>query len=180
MRKVSGIVFALAAMAAFSAPLAAQAAPTKIGYIDSRKVLREAPGAAEVTQTLQKELNSWKAQLEATEDSIRTMVSDFEKQSVMLSPDAKQKKQSDIVARQNAFDARYQELQVKATERQKELLSPIMDRIQAVITDVRTAEGYAIIFDAATEAMVAADPALDLTDKVLAKLKAAPAAAARN
>ena len=178
MRKVMTSVFALAAVMAFSSTASAQA-PTKIGYIDSRTILREAPGAAEVTQTLQKELTSWRAQLAATEDSIKNMISDFEKQSLVISPDAKQKRQADIIARQNSFQARYDELQQKATDRQKELLTPIMDRVQKAITDLRTAEGYAIIFDSATEAMVAADPALDLTQKVLDRLKA-PATASGN
>ena len=179
MRKSMTFVFAVAAIAAFTGTASAQG-PTKIGYVDSRVILRDAPGAAEVTQTLQKELTSWRAQLAASEDSIKTMVTDFEKQSLVMSPDAKQKKQADILARQNSFQARYEELQQKATERQKELLTPIMDRVQAAITELRTAEGYAIIFDSATEAMVAADPTLDLTQKVLARLKAPGATASGN
>jgi outer membrane protein len=162
---------AMAGLTAVAAPVSAQA-PMKIGYINSQQLLQEAPGSAEVQQTLQKELASWKAQVDAMQDSIQVMMKDFDQKSVLLSPDAKQKRQSEIASKQAAFTARVQEIQGKATQRQQELLTPIMDKVQAAITDLRVSEGYAIIFDAATEAMVAADPALDLTSKVLARLNA--------
>ncbi|MEO5509634.1 MAG: OmpH family outer membrane protein [Longimicrobiales bacterium] len=177
MRKFTTFAFALAGVAMLSVPSAAQtAAPLKIGYINSQKLIDQAPGSAEVKVTLQKELASWKAQVDAMQDSIQTMVKDFESKSVLLSPDAKQKRQDDILNKEATFKTRVAEIQTRASTRQSELLTPIMDKVQAAITALRTAEGYAIIFDASTEAMVAADPALDLTDKVLARLKApAPA-----
>ncbi len=178
MHKMTTIVFALASLAAFSIPAAAQTAPVKIGYINSQKLIDQAPGSAEVKVTLQKELASWKAQVDAMQDSIQTMITQFEQKSVLLSPDAKQKRQDEILTKQASFKSRVEEIQAKAGQRQSELLTPIMDRVQLAITELRTAEGYSIIFDASTEAMVAADPALDLTDKVLAKLRATPPATA--
>lgn len=181
MRKIPTFVFALVALGALSMPAAAQG-PLKIGYINSQKLIEQAPGSAEVKVTLQKELASWKAQVDAMQDSIQTMISQFEQKAVLLSPDAKQKRQDEITTKESAFRARVTEIQTKASQRQSELLTPIMDKVQAAITAMRTAEGYSIIFDASTEAMVAADPALDLTDKVLARLKAqgTPATAGKD
>ncbi len=179
MRKLMTFVFAIASLAVLSMPAAAQTAG-KIGYIDSRKLIKDAPGSAEIQNTLQKELASWKAQVDAAQDSLQRMVADFQKSSVLLSPDAKQKRQDDIIQKEQQFNAKVQEIRTKADARQAELLQPIMDKVQAAITEVRKAEGFAIIFDAAAEAMVAADPALDLTDKVLAKLGATPSTAAKN
>jgi outer membrane protein len=170
------LAFALFCLALVTMPAAAQS-PTKIGYINSQKLIDQAPGSAEVKTTLQKELASYKAQIDAMDDSLSTMISDLNKQSVLLSPDAKQKKQEDITAKRAAFTARADEMQGKATQRQQQLLQPIMDKIKATIEEVRKSEGYAIIFDSATEAMVAADTTLDLTDKIIAKLKAPVAAA---
>jgi outer membrane protein len=58
-----------------------------------------------------------------------------------------------------------------------------MEQINKVIDELRAEEGYTMIFDAENQAgvVVAADKNLDLTDKVLARLRAAgpPTAAAR-
>jgi outer membrane protein len=50
-----------------------------------------------------------------------------------------------------------------------------MESLQKVIEQVRAEEGYAMIFDVATQTsvIVAADKSLDITEKVLAKVKAA-------
>jgi outer membrane protein len=65
--------------------------------------------------------------------------------------------------------------------RQAQLVKPIMERVQAVIETIRAEDNYAVILDvgAQVSVVVAADKRLDLTDRVLARLKsAAPPAAA--
>lgn len=180
MRKLMTFAAAAAGLLVASAPLAAQTAPTKIGYIDTRRVIQEAPGATEARTTLEKEMAGWQTQLKAMEDSLQTMVSQYQSQSVMLSADAKKQKESEIMTKRTGFEQRAQTLQEAAGRRQEELMKPIMDRVQAAITDIRTAEGYAIIFDVASEAFVAADPSLDITARVIERLKAAAPTAAAN
>lgn len=180
MRKLMTFAAAAAGLLVATAPLAAQTAPTKIGYIDTRRVIQEAPGATDARTTLEREMSSWQTQLKAMEDSLQTMVSQYQSQSVMLSADAKKQKESEIMTKRTGFEQRAQSLQETAGRRQEELMKPIMDRVQAAITDIRAAEGYAIIFDVASEAFVAADPALDLTARVIERLKAATPTAAAN
>lgn len=176
MRKLLSFAAATAGLLMISAPLAAQNA--RIGYIDSRKVIQEAPGSQEARQTLEREMGAYQTQLRAMEDSMQTMLTDYQQKSVMLSADAKKQREQELVQKQTAFQTRAQQLQETAARRQQELMQPIMDRIQTVISDVRQQDGYAIIFDMAAEAMVAADPALDLTNRVLERLRAGTPAAA--
>lgn len=180
MRKLMTFAAAAAGLLVAAAPLAAQTAPTKIGYIDTRRVIQEAPGATEARTTLEREMSSWQTQLKAMEDSLQAMVGQYQSQSVMLSADAKKQKESEIMTKRTGFEQRAQSLQETAGRRQEELMKPIMDRVQAAITEIRAAEGYAIIFDVASEAFVAADPALDITVRVIEKLKAAAPTAAAN
>ena len=179
MRKFLTFAVAAAGLAlAATSPLSAQATG-KIGYIDSRKVITEAPGAAEARTTLEKEMTGWQAQLKAMDDSLATIMQQYQQQSVMLSADAKKAKETEITAKQTGWQQKAQALQEQAGQRQEALMKPIMDKIQKAINDIRQAEGYAIIFDMSSQAMVAADPALDLTDKVISKLKAAATTAAK-
>jgi len=55
--------------------------------------------------------------------------------------------------------------------KEKELLRPIYDRINKAIEEVRAAESYSLIFDLQAGALAAGDPALDLTEKVVAHLR---------
>jgi outer membrane protein len=55
-----------------------------------------------------------------------------------------------------------------------------MDQIRKVLDEIRQEEGYAFILDAGSEAgvIVAADRNLDITEKVISRLKPVPVTAA--
>jgi Skp family chaperone for outer membrane proteins len=90
-----------------------------------------------------------------------------------------------IQAKEEEYEGRTQQLQQQAQQRQMELIRPITEQVQKVIADIRSEEGYSLIFDVGngTGVVVAADTTLDVTSKVLARLqtvaKAAPGGATR-
>ena len=159
---------------------AAQQAPTKVGYIDSRRVIQEAPGAQAARQTIETEMGAYQQQLRMLEDSVRTMFDQYQQQSVMMSPDAKAKREQEITAKQGELQQRATEIQQRAVQRQNELMEPIMARIEQIISTVRTEGGYAILFDVASDALVSADTTLDVTEQVIARLRAASAPSGSN
>ena len=67
-----------------------------------------------------------------------------------------------------------QEIEVEAARRQEELMSPIMEKFNTIIQQLRTEGGYAFIFDASAGALLAADEALDLTAEVVRRLNGQP------
>lgn len=180
MRKLIAPMLAMVALLAVGAPLAAQAAPTKIGYIDTRRVIQEAPGAQDARETLEREMQGWQVQLQAMEDSLQTMVTEFQSRSSVMTAEARQRREQEIRQKQGEWQQRAQTLQQQAGQRQQELMEPIMARVETVISEIRQAEGYAIVFDASSDAIVSADPALDITTRVIERLRAAAPAAARR
>ncbi|MEX0907755.1 MAG: OmpH family outer membrane protein [Gemmatimonadota bacterium] len=171
-----------AGMLAIAAPLTAQAAGNRIGYIDTRAVIQQAPGAEAARATMESEMQTWQAELQTMEDSLQALMTDYQQKTSVMTPEAKQRAEQQITQAQGSFRQRAEALQQQAAQRQQELMQPIMAQLETVISEVRQAEGYAMIFDIAAEGIVSADPSLDVTAKVLERLKAAPAAetAARN
>jgi outer membrane protein len=142
-------------------------------------VIQEAPGTDSANATMQREMAAFQAQIKTMQDSMQTMVADFQRTQLVMSAEAKGKKEQDIRDKEQQFQQRAQQLQQQAQLRQQQLMEPIMSKIDAIIAEVRKAEGIGIVFDASSEIIVSADPALDLTEKVIARLKAAPATAGR-
>jgi outer membrane protein len=176
MRKLFTPVLAVLSLLVVAAPAVAQAqGPTRVGYIDTRRVIQEAPGAQEARATMEREMQGWQQQLQAMDDSLRTIMTEHQQRSLVMSADARQRREQEIVQKQQGFEQRAQALQQQAGRRQQELMEPIMERVETVISDVRQAEGFAIIFDVASEAIVSADPALDITERVIARMKATAA-----
>jgi outer membrane protein len=100
-------------------------------------------------------------------------MADYERQQLMLSATAKTQRQEEIQRLQQEYRTRVDAMESAAAKRQQELVQPIMDKVNAVIEQIRTEGSYSFIFDVAAGSIIAADPRLDLTQEVVRRLKAA-------
>ncbi len=170
------ILFALALVLAV--PAAASAQVPKIGYINSQSILADAPGAKEAQTQFDTDMASYKAEVTQMATDLENLVKQYEQQQAMLSPAAKQTRETDIRTKQQAYQDRLSAIDQRAAARQQELVQPVMDRINAVIEAYRAEQGYALIFDVASGGVVAASPTLDLTSEIVRRLQAGATGAA--
>jgi outer membrane protein len=157
------------------AGLSAQAA-ANVGFINSEAILTQAPGYQAAIDQFQRELETMQAELQPRQAELQQMLQDYETQALALSDTAKAMREEAILQKQQQVQQEANQMQQTAQQRQAQLMQPIMDRVSEAIEAVRVEGSYALIFDAAAGGLVAADPSLDLTDQVVAKLNAmAPA-----
>ncbi len=151
-------------------PLAAQ----KVGFVDTRKILQEMPGRAQAEERMRIAVEALGARQKVMVDSLNAMMASFEADSATLT-------QVDKVARFTAlqqYDARYRDtlevLEQEAQEQQAAAMQPLFDLIRISLDDLRQAEGFAMIFDVASQGnnIVSMDRNLDLSDRVLARIRA--------
>jgi outer membrane protein len=156
-------------------------APAKIAYINSALLLQQAPGRAEAEAQFDREVGAYRQQIQRMDDSLKTLVAAFDRDAAKMDSVAREARRSSIGLREAEYQSRARGLDSTMQVRQAQLVKPIMERVQAVIETIRTEDGYSMIFDvgAQTSVVVAADKKLDLTDRVLARLKSQgiPAAA---
>jgi outer membrane protein len=154
-------------------PLAAQQSGGKIAYVNTQAILKSTPGYASAESTFTKELETYRGEVQKLQASLDSAASDFEQQSVLLSPTQRAAKRKDLEGQQQKLEQRTQELQQRAATRERELLDPIQSKVNSVIEGMRASGNYAIIFDvsAPNSGIVTADKSLDLTQKVIAQLK---------
>jgi outer membrane protein len=155
-------------------PASAQQTAGKVAFINSRLVLAAAPGYAQAESLYAGEVAGYRVEVQKMQATLDSSVQAFQQSSVVLSPSARTAKQKELEAQQQRLEARMQELQDKAVQRERDLLEPIQQRVTSIVEGVRAAGGYAIIFDVGIQntGIVAADRALDLTQKVIDQLKA--------
>lgn len=167
--------------AAAVAPLAAQApvAPAKIAYVDTREIMAAAPGRAEAEAAFQKEVVVMQQQVKRMSDSLNAMVAEFQKVAPTLTQAQREKRQKDLEDKRLEYQERSQALDQQAQSRQAELLQPILDQIKLVLEEVRADGGYTFILDIGqgSSGIVAADKNLNISERVIAKLRTMPAPA---
>ncbi len=173
---VVGVWVGLAAgsLAGTGSLAAQQAGGPKIAYVNTQAILKQTPGYVKAESTFTRELASYRVEVQKLQASLDSAASDFDQQSVMLSPTQRAAKRKDLQAQQQKLEQRTQELQQQAATRERELLDPIQSKVNSVIEGVRAAGNYAMIFDvsAPNNGIVTADKTLDLTQRVIQQLKA--------
>jgi outer membrane protein len=165
---------AVTLLCAAAGPAAAQqGGGTKVAYVNTQAILKSTPGYAQAESTFSKELETYRGEVQKLQASLDSTASDFEQQSVMLSPTQRAAKRKDLQGQQQSLEKRTQELQQKAATRERELLDPIQSKVNSVIEGMRASGNYAMIFDvsAPNSGIVTADKSLDLTQKVIQQLK---------
>ena len=160
------LVFALAAGTA-------EAQTLKIGYINSQEILEKAPGAKEAQQAFERDMQGFTTEAQQLQDELTRMQSQLAQQELTLSPEAKRNRQQQIQTKAQEAQARMAEMDQIAARRRSELVQPVMDKITAVIEKMREEGSYSLILDVAAGAIIAADPALDLTAEVIRRLEPA-------
>lgn len=170
-----GLLAAFALLLVAAAPLSAQ---QKFGYVDSRRIMQEIPGRAQAEAALRGEIDKLGAREKKMVDSLNVMMSAFERDSAKLT-------QPERVTRFTVlqqYDAQYRDtleaLQAEAQQLQQEALAPLFDQVRIALEDIRMAEGFAMIFDVGAQVnpIVAMDKNLDLSDRVIARIRTMPAA----
>jgi outer membrane protein len=147
--------------------LSAQQQPMRIAYIDVQQIMAQAPGLAQARTAFEGEVQRVQPELQRMATELDSLQAEYQRQQATLTEAARQQRQQELQQRFTTYQQRQQELQ----QREQELLAPITNRIEEVIEQVRREGGFAMIFDAMQSGIVAADESLDLTNRVLDRLR---------
>lgn len=174
MVRRSVVRWALFALTLAVAPGALAAQGGKIAFINARAVLLATPGYASAESLYNRELTGFRAEMERLQSTLDSAAADFEQKSVMLSATAKTAKRKDLETQRTRLEQRANELRDKAAQREQELLAPLHGKVNDAIESVRAEGGYALIFDVSANdgLIVAVDKTLEVTEKVIDKIKA--------
>lgn len=172
--KSASFAFAVTVLTAGVAAAQATSAP-KFGYINSSQILAEAPGRAEAEAQFEREVGAYRQQLQRMSDSLQHLDSAFQREAPRLDSATRRARQKSIAEREATYQQRANQLNQQMQNRQSELVRPIMEQLQKVLEALRIEERYTMIFDVSAgsgSVVVSADKSLDITPKVLARLKA--------
>jgi outer membrane protein len=154
---------------------AQQASPAalRIAYVNTQAIFQAAPGRAEAEAQFEKEMGTLREQVQRMEDSLNTLVSDYQKSASRLDSATRVRRETAIRAKQDEYRQRASSLDQQLGQRRDALLQPIMERIRQALDQVRTEDGYAVILNNDPQAsfIVSADKNLDITERVVARLR---------
>jgi len=140
----------------------------KYGFIDDEKIKTNYKEWTKAQEQFNADLKQWDDQAALLEQELNQLISDYDKQKLILSADKKAEREAAINAKNQALQSFTKEISApggKAERRMQELVRPLYDKITAAIEQLAIEENYDMIFNSGSLAYAKED--LDVTDKVI-------------
>ncbi len=165
-------VLAFAALLGSAAIGAAQAQELKIGYVNSERVLREATPAKAALARMESDFSKRDKDLNDQASKLKAAADKLEKDAPTLAESERNRRQRDLVEQDRDLQRKRREFQEDLNQRRNEETAGIVERANKVIKGIFEGEKYDLIL----QDVVFASGRVDITEKVIKALNAAPAA----
>ena len=163
----------LAALAlAIAVPQSIRAAEAKIGYVNLQQAVSEVEEGKAARDLLKKEFDQKQKTLDDKQNELKRMKDDLDKQMVVMSDEAKREKAVEFERKVNEMQQVYVQMQKDLQDREREMMKVIFDKMEAVIKDIATAEGYAYVFEQQNAGLMVAPPAANMTQELVRRYNA--------
>lgn len=166
MMKFKQLAFSLVLASAFAAT-SVLAADTKIGFVNTEKLLREAPLSVTAQKKLEREFAARDQELQKMAKQARDLQSQLDKDGVTMSDSERKNKERDLGNLNRELQRQGREFREDLNLRRNEELGQIQERARKAIQDIARTEKYDLIVEQA----VYFDPKIDITDRVMKSLK---------
>ncbi len=141
-------------------------AEVKVGFVNSDRVMKEAPPAKRAQQKLEKEFEKRDQDLQRIAKQLQGMQEALEKNGMTMAEGDRRNKEREFNELNRDFQRKQREFREDLNQRRNEELAGVLDRANKTIKQIAEAEKYDIIFQEA----VYASPRIDITDKVIKAL----------
>jgi outer membrane protein len=159
----------LAALALTLVPAAVRA-ESKFGYVDLQRALEEIDEGKGAKAQLKKEFDEKQKQLDQRTDEVKKLDADFQKQSLVMAPDAKAAKAAEIERKKVEVQQFFVGLQQELAGKEREVTRGIFDKMVGMVREQAESEGFTMVFDRNT--VLYAPPSLDITNELVRKYNA--------
>ena len=138
----------------------------KIGFVNSQRILNDAPQAARAKKKIEKDFEKRDQELQRIAKQLQGLQESMDKNSVTMAESERRTKEREFGELTRDFQRKQREFREDLSQRQNEEMAAIFERVNKIIKQIAEAEKYDIIFQEA----VYANPRIDIIDKVIKAL----------
>lgn len=145
-------------------------------YLDMQYILKNLPQYETANEQLTMISKRWQREIDAAQQEVQILTSNFQTEQIFLSPEMKQKKEDEILEKER------QVLELKRKyfgeggewyKKRESLLKPIQEEVYNAVQEIANEKRYDIVKDrSADPSLIYMSSRLDISDQVLEKLGA--------
>lgn len=150
-------------------------ADLKIGYVNAARLLEESPQAAEVSKRLKEEFSAKEAELQSDQKKLKQLEDQLARDGAVMSENERRRVERDVDALKRELRRAAGEFREDLNLRRNEEIGKLLEFVQQAIENIGKEQNYDLIV---YEGIAYASSTIDLTDKVLEKLRTSAGGAA--
>lgn len=166
MKTIQKVLISLAALAVCSAPVMAE---TKVGFVDTVKLMEEAPQAKSAQADIETEFAPREQELVKLQKSIRALEDKAARDGAVMSEKESSKLEREILSKRRELKRTQDEFRDDLNIRKNEVLSKLQRQMYEATVSLAKEKKYDVILG---QGVVYSSKNVDITDMVLDKLKA--------
>jgi len=139
----------------------------KIGTVDMQKALQSVDAGKKAKAQLEKDFNAKKKELQGEEAAIKKMTEEFKKQSLVMSDEARAKKQGELQERIMKFQEQTARSQAEIQQKERDLTQPIISKLKTIIADAAKKHEYGVVLEKNESSVLYSQDKDDLTAEVI-------------
>ena len=146
---------------------AALAEDVKIGYVDLQRALNESDAGKRAKEEFKVEVDKLQARLKKQKDDIDHMKEQLEKKSLVVKEEERGNLEEEYRRKLRDFERNYKDSQADLQRKDTELTGAIIKDLQEVIRDYGERQGYTVILENSSNAVLYGAKSADLTDQII-------------
>lgn len=170
------ILITLTVFAGWLINMPATAQKFAVAYIDMQYILKNLPQYETANEQLTMISKRWQKEIETANQEVQLLVSNYQTEQIFLSADMKQKREDEILEKEQQvleLKCKYFGEEGEWYKKREALLKPIQDEIYTAIQDIAAEKRFDIVKDrSADPSLIYMSSKLDISDQVLEKLGA--------
>lgn len=145
----------------------------RVALVDMEFILKKDPSYSVMNSQLDDLSKRWQSEVTSLEGKAEKAYKAYQNEAAFLSADQKKAREEAIVTlEKQAYDLKrkYFGPEGDLFKRRESLMKPIQDRVWQAMKELARRSGYQLIIDRSTSKIVYADPALDVSESIVAAL----------
>ncbi len=142
-------------------------ADLKVAYVDIQRAINECNAGKDAKKAITKDVERVQRLAAEKQKELQTMKESFEKQTLMLTPEARVSKEKEYQNKLRDFQRWMDDTQNEMNQKRMEMERAISIGLVKVIQKVGADEGYTIILERNESIVLYVSKTLDITDRVI-------------
>jgi outer membrane protein len=142
------------------------ASASKIAVVDMERLQNQSKAFQKERAKLRRKFDDRQKKLKEEEQAIRKLEEDYNKQSMMLSLDAKQDKKRELERKRRHYKYLYEDFTKEIKDEEQDATKAVGKSLEKILENIAKKEGYILILEKRTIGLIYYADAIDITDQV--------------